>query len=66
MTNILILIETIYCNIFSCKYLRNETRLLNFLLRFRKLKSILNIFKKKTTAIPDVFLNLRTPKDVIR
>ena len=66
MTNILILIETIYCNIFSCKYLRNKTRFLNFLLRFRKLKSILNILKKKTTAIPDVFLNLRTPKNVIR
>ena len=33
---------------------------------FRNLESILNIFKKNMTLIADVFLNLRTPKYVVR
>ena len=37
-----------------------------FFLNFLNLDSILNIFPKKTTLIADVFLNLRTPKDVVR
>ena len=37
-----------------------------FFLDFLNLDSILKIFKKKMTLIADVFLNLRTPKDVLR
>ena len=37
-----------------------------FFLPFRKLDLILNIFEKKMTLIADVFLNLRTPKEVVR
>ena len=37
-----------------------------FFLDFRYLDSILNIFKKKATLIADVFLNLRTPKNMVR
>ena len=40
--------------------------LIFFFLDFRYLDSILNIFKKKATLIADVFLNLRTPKNVVR
>ena len=38
----------------------------DFLLNFLNLRSILNIFKIKMTLIADVFLNLRTPKNVVR
>ena len=38
----------------------------NFLLHFLNLDSIFNIFKKTMTLIADVFLNLRTPKNVLR
>ena len=37
-----------------------------FFLHVRHLDSILNIFKKTMTLIADVFLNLRTPKNVVR
>ena len=66
MTSILFLIETIYCNIFRCNYVRNKKLSPNFFLNFPNLYSILNIFKKKMTLIADVFLNLRTPKYVVR
>ena len=33
-----------------------------FFFNFLNLDSILNIFKKEMTLIPDVFLNLRTSK----
>ena len=66
MTSILFLIETIYCNIFRCNYVRNKKLSPNFFLNFPNLYSILNIFKKKMTLIADVFLNLRTPKNVVR
>ena len=39
---------------------------LNFLLHFLNLDSIFNIFKKKMTLIADVFLNLRSPKCLVR
>ena len=38
----------------------------SFFLHFLNLESILNIFKKKMTLIGAVFLNLRTPKNVVR
>ena len=66
MTNILFLTEAIYCNIFRCIYRRNEKYFLKFFLHFPNLESISNIFKKKMTLIADVFLNLRTPKYVVR
>ena len=55
MTSILFLIETSYCNIFRCNYLRNKKLFLNSFLHFRNIDSILNIFKKKMTCIADVF-----------
>ena len=66
MTGILFLMEAIYCNIFRFKYLRNEIYFLVIFLHFLNLDSILKIFKKKMTLITDVFLNLRTPKNVVR
>ena len=38
----------------------------NFFLPFVNLDSILNIFKKTMTLLAHVFLNLRTPKNVVR
>ena len=38
----------------------------NFFLPFFNLDLILNIFKKKMTLFSDIFLNLRTPKNVVR
>ena len=66
MRSILLLIETIYSNIFRSNYLRNENYFLKWFLNFGNLDSILNIFKKKMTFIGDVFLNLRTRKDIVR
>ena len=66
MKSILLLIETIYSNILKCNYLRNENYFLNFFFNFRNLDWILNIFLKKMTLIADVFLNLRTRKNVVR
>ena len=66
MASIPFLIETIYSNIFRSNYLRNEKYFLNIFLHFQKLDSILNIFSKKMTLIPDVFLNLRARKNVVR
>ena len=65
MTSILFLKEEIYCTIFRSKYLRNEKLFLNFFLHFLNLESILKIFKQNMTVIADVFLNLRTPKNVV-
>ena len=69
--SILFLTEAIYGYIFRDNYLRNE-KLFDyfffffFFLHFINLDSILNIFKKTMTLIADVFLNLRTPKNVLR
>ena len=65
MTSILFLTETIYCNCLRSNYLRNKKYFLNFFARFRNLDSILNIFGEKMTLIAVVFLNLRTPKNVV-
>ena len=66
MTNILFLNQAIYCNMYRCNYLTNEKYFLNFFLQFRNLHSILKIFKQTDGLIADVFLNLRTPKNVVR
>ena len=65
MRSILFLIDTHYSNILRCNYLRNKKNFLNYFVRFRNLDSILNIFQKKMTLIADVYLNLRTPKNVV-
>ena len=39
---------------------------LKFFLHFGNLDSILNTFKKRIILIADVFLNLRTPKNLVR
>ena len=65
MTSILLLRKAIYCNIFRCIYLKKEKYLLNFFLHFLNLDSILHIFKKKMVLIADVFLSLRSQKNVV-
>ena len=64
-TNILFLIETIFCNIFRCNYLRNNRVFRNF---FAIWKSTFNFkhFQKNMTLIDDVFFKLQTPKKVVR
>ena len=52
--------------IFRCIYLRYKKYFVNFFLHFLNLKWILNIFKKKNTVVADIFLSLRTQKNVIR
>ena len=37
-----------------------------FFLRFSNFNSIFNILQKKVTHLADVFLNMRTPKNVLR
>ena len=66
MKIILLLIETIFIKIFRWDYLRKKKIFLLSFLHILNLDSILNIFKKKMTVIGDIFLNLRTPKDVVR
>ena len=66
MTSILVLIETIYCNILRCNYLRNKKTFSQFLYHFGNLDSILKIFKKKMIFIADAVLNLLTPKKMVR
>ena len=66
MTSILFLREAVYCNIFRCKYLRNEKDFRIFWGPFLNLQWILKIFKENITLIADVFLNLRNPKNVVR
>ena len=66
MRSILFLIETSYCNIFRCNYLRTKKSFLNFFLHFENLDSILKIFKKNMILIGDVFLNFGTPKNAVR
>ena len=64
------LTEAIYCNFLRCNYLRNEKYLLSFFffffLLFVNLDSNLIFLRNRMTVIADVFLNLRTPKDVFR
>ena len=66
MKIILLLIETIFIKIFRWDYLRKKKIFLLSFLHILNLDSILNIFKKKMTLIADIFLNLRTPKNVVR
>ena len=66
MTSILFLTEIIWRNQFGSNYLKNKKLFLNYILRFRNLHEILNICKKKMSFIADLFVKLRTPKNVVR
>ena len=68
MTSILLLTEAIYCNIFGCNYLRNEKYFLSFysFFPFSKIRFNFEDFQKKMSLAVDVFLDLRSPKNVIR
>ena len=66
VTSILFLIETSYCKIIWCNYLRKRKLFLNFFLHFRNFDSVLNILKRKMTLIADLFLNLWSQKKVVR
>ena len=66
ITSILFLAKAIYCNIIRCNYLRNKKYCLNLFLHFLNVDSFLNISKKNMILIADVFLNLRTAKNVVR
>ena len=39
---------------------------LNFLLHFQNIYEILNICQKKMTLVPDVFLEIAAPKNMVR
>ena len=53
-------------NIFKSNYLGNNRHFREFFLYLGNLDSILKNFKKEVTLIADVFLNLSTPKKVVR
>ena len=64
ITSILFLTGAISSNIFRCNYLGKKKYFLNFFLNFQV--EFLTFPKKKMTLIADVFVNLRTRKDVVR
>ena len=66
MTSILFLTENIWRNQFGRNYPKNEKLFLNYFFHFRNLHEILNISKKKMSFIADLFVKLRTPKNVVR
>ena len=66
MKSILFLTRAIYWNIFRWNYLGNEKLFPFFFLTFLNLDSIFNIFKKKMVPLALIFLNVRTPKNVVR
>ena len=53
-------------SLFKCNYLKNESCSLNSLFNSWNLHHISNIFKKKKIVIANVFLKLRTVKDLVR
>ena len=65
MADILFLIMTINGNIFRGNYCKKNF-LLNFFLEFLKFKFNLEHFPNRMIPIADVFLNRRTPKNVLR
>ena len=66
MTSNLFLTENIWRNQFAINYPKNEKLFLNYFLNFRNLHEIWNICKKKMSFIADLFVKLRTPKNVVR
>ena len=66
MRSILFLIERIYWNIFDAIISETKEFFCSLFSNFENLDSIFNIFKKYMTLKGDLFLNLRTPKNVVR
>ena len=66
MTIILFLTEVIIATFSDPIISKTKNFLIFFFVHFPILFSILNIFKKMMILIAEVFLNLRTPKYVIR
>ena len=66
MTSILFLTENIWRNKFGSNYLKSQKLFLNYFLHFRNLHETLNICEKKMSFIADLFVKLRTPKNVVR
>ena len=62
----LFLTEAIYFQHFKKQLSQTRKILSDFSLHFINLDLILNILRKKMTLIADVFLNLLTPKKVVR
>ena len=65
MASILFNIARIFNSQFKCKYVKNEKLFLNFLLHVWNLHQILNILKKKTMAIANVFPKLQSVKNYV-
>ena len=66
MTILLFLTEVIIATFSDPIISKTKNFLKFFFMHFPILFSILNIFKKMMTLIAEVFLNLRTPKYVVR
>ena len=66
MTSILFLIDTILSQRLQFNYLRNKRDFRNFFWDLGNQDWIVNNFEKTMTLIADVFLNLRTPKNMVR
>ena len=70
MTGILFLTEAIYCNIFRYSYLQNEKSFPQFFFffffAFYKVRFSLKHFQKNDDPLADLFLNLQSPKKVVR
>ena len=65
MTSILFLIETIYSNTFRWIISETET-FFSLFFHFENQDSLLNIFRKKMSLIAAVFLNRRSPKNLVK
>ena len=66
MTSILFLIHTILSQRLQMQLSQKQKRLPQFFLALGNQDLILNNCKKKMTLIADVFLNLHTPKTMVR
>ena len=66
MASLLLNIVRICNSQFKCNYLKNEKLFLNFLFRFWNLHQILNVLKKRTIVIANVFPKLMTVKNLVR
>ena len=69
MRSVIFLTEALYSNIFSCNYIRSEKYFLiffDFSFAFSKLRCIFQHFQREMAITGELFLNLRTWKDVVR
>ena len=66
MASIVLEIVRICGSQFKCNYLKSERLFLNVLFHFWNFHQIFNILKRKILIITNIFLNLKTAKDVVR